>query len=98
MLVAAAIVVLIVVGSLIYWLADGQVGTPADFRQRVSDTGLNVVWSNLGPLGGRGLVYTSCGPVDVAIDEVDDELWIRWADRREVATPKTIDAFLSCSQ
>jgi hypothetical protein len=96
--VAVAIVALMVVGSLIYWMADGQGGTPDDFRQRVSETGLNVGWSNSGPRGGSGSVDTSCGPVDVAIDEIDGELWIRWAENREVATPETIDALLSCSR
>jgi len=98
LLVAVLIVVLMVVGSTIYWLADGQVGTPEDFRQRVRDTGANVEWSNSGPRGGSGLVDTSCGPVEVTIDDVDGELWIRWAENREVATPEAIDALLSCSR
>jgi hypothetical protein len=97
-LVTVAIVALIVVGSMVYWLADGRVGTPDDFRQRVSDAGLNVDWSNSGPRGGSGSVDTSCGPVDVAIDEIDGELWIRWSDNREVVTPETIDALRSCSR
>lgn len=96
-IVAVAIAAL-VLGSVIYWLADGRGGTPDNLRQRVSDTGLNVDWSNSGPRGGSGLVDTSCGPVDVAIDLIDDELWIRWADNREVATQETIDALLSCSR
>jgi hypothetical protein len=95
---AVAIVTLIVVGSIVYWLADGRVGTPDDFRQRVSDAGLNVEWSNSGPSGGSGSVDTSCGPVDVTIDEIDGELWIRWSDNREVVTSETIDALRSCSR
>ena len=97
-LLAVAIVALIVVGSLVYWVADGRGGTPGDFRERVSDTGLDVDWSNAGPRGGSGVVDTSCGPVDVDIDEIDDVLWIRWEDKRDVATPATIDALLSCSR
>jgi hypothetical protein len=97
-LVTVAIVALIVVGSMVYWLADGRVGTPDDFRQRVSDAGLNVDWSNSGPRGGSGSVDTSCGPVDVGIDEIDGELWIRWLGNREVVTPDTIDALRSCSR
>jgi hypothetical protein len=97
-LLAVAVVALVVVGSLVYWLADGGGGTPADFRQRVSAAGLIVGWSNSGPRGGAGVVDTSCGPVDVEIDEIDDVLWIRWEDNREVATPETIDDLMSCSR
>ncbi len=93
-----AVVALIVAGSVIYWYADGRGGTPDDFRQRVSDTGLNVDWSNSGPRGGTGSVDASCGSTDVTIDATDSELWIRWADNREIVTPETIDALLSCSR
>lgn len=54
-IVASAIVALVVVGSLIYWMADGQGGTADDFRQRVTDSELSVVWSNSGPRGGYGV-------------------------------------------
>jgi hypothetical protein len=94
---AFAIAALIVVGSLIYWLADGRGGTSDDFRQRVADSGLSVVWSNSGPRGGSGSVETSCGPVAVTVDEIDDELWIRWAGHHGLATPETIAALLSCA-
>jgi len=97
-LVTAAIVALIVVGSMVYWLADDRAGTPDDFRQRVGNAGVNVDWSTSGPRGGNGSVDTSCGPVEVAIDEIDGELWIRWTDNREVVTPETIDALRSCSR
>ncbi len=94
---ALAVVALIVVGSVIYWLADGQGGTADDFRQRVADSGLSVVWSNSGPRGGSGSVETNCGPVDVTVDEIDGELWIQWAGHRELATPETMGALLSCA-
>ena len=94
----AIFALIIVVGSIVYWLADGRVGTPDDFRQRVRDTGLSVEWSNSGPRGGSGSVDTSCGPVDVTIDEIDGQLWIRWSDNREVVTPETIDALRTCSR
>jgi hypothetical protein len=96
--VVAIFALIIVVGSIVYWLADGRVGTPDDFRQRVRDTGLSVEWSNSGPRGGSGSVDTSCGPVDVTIDEIDGQLWIRWSDNREVVTPETIDALRTCSR
>jgi hypothetical protein len=96
--VVAIFALIIVVGSIVYWLADGRVGTPDDFRQRVRDTGMNVEWSNSGPRGGSGSVDTSCGPVDVTIDEIDGQLWIRWSDDREVVTPETIDALRTCSR
>jgi hypothetical protein len=96
--VVAIFALIIVVGSIVYWLADGRVGTPDDFRQRVRDTGMNVEWSNSGPRGGSGSVDTSCGPVDVTIDEIDGQLLIRWSDNREVVTPETIDALRTCSR
>jgi hypothetical protein len=96
--VVAIFALIIVVGSIVYWLADGRVGTPDDFRQRVRDTGMNVEWSNSGPRGGSGSVDTSCGPVDVTIDEIDGQLWIRWSDNREVVTPEAIEALRTCSR
>jgi hypothetical protein len=92
------IVVLIVVGSLVYWSADGRTGTPEDFRQRVADAGLSVEWSNSGPRGGSGTVDTSCGPVEVTIDEIDDQLWIRWSEYRDLVSAETVDLVLSCSR
>lgn len=91
------VVSLIVTGSMIYWIADGRVGTPDDFRRRVDDAGLEVDWSNSGPRSGTGSVEASCGPLEVEIDEIDDVLWIRWAGNRRAATPDTVDALLSCS-
>jgi hypothetical protein len=98
LLVAAVILAVAVVGSLLYWLADGRPGTADDFRERVSRTGLNVAWSSAGPRGGSGLVDTRCGPVDVAIDEIDGQLWMRWAANRELLTNRTIEDLLSCSR
>jgi hypothetical protein len=63
----------------------------------VADVGLTVDWSNSGPRAGAGSVETSCGPVDVEIDEIDGVLWIRWEENREVATHDAIQALLSCS-
>lgn len=94
---AVAVGALIITGSLVYWIADGRVGTPEAFRQRVNDVELEVGWFSSGPRGGVGSVETSCGPVEVTIDEIDDVLWIRWAGNRETATPETIEALLSCS-
>jgi len=95
--VVAIFALIVVVGSIVYWLADDGVGTPDDFRQRVSDAGLSVDWVNSGPRGGSGSIDTTCGPVDVTIDEIEGELWIRWSDNRGVVTPETIDALRSCS-
>ena len=94
--IAAAIVAVIVAGTSIYWVADGRPGTPGDFRERVSRSGLDVEWANSGPRGGTGLVDTDCGRVEVTVDEIDGELWISWAGRRELATADTIDAITSC--
>jgi hypothetical protein len=56
-----------------------------------------VEWSNSGPRGGSGVVETSCGPVEVTVDEVDDVLWMRWSENRATLSRQTIDDLLSCS-
>jgi len=93
-----AILALLIAGSVVYWLAEGRPGTPDDFRRRVTDAGLTVAWSNSGPRGGSGVVDTACGPIDVTINDMDDRLWIRWADRQEPVMRETIDALLSCDR
>lgn len=96
-LVAMAIVTFPIVGSAIYWLADGQPGSPDDFRRQVAEGGLDVAWSNTGPRGGSGIVDTTCGPVVVTISEVEDALWVRWDDQRAKLSRETVDALLSCA-
>ena len=93
-----ATVALLISGSLVYWLGEGQPGTPDDFRRRVADAGLSVTWSNSGPRGGGGVVDTACGPVDVTVSDMDDQLWIRWADKHEPATREALDALLTCAK
>jgi hypothetical protein len=93
-----AVVALLVIGSWAYWRADGSVGTPEDFRNQVAATGLEVAWSNSGPRGGSGLVDTSCGPIEVSIDDINGELWIGWSDNREPITAEVVDAVLVCSR
>jgi len=94
--VLVVLVALLIFGNWLYWWADGSVGTPAEFRQNVAETGLDVAWTTSGPRGGSGVVETSCGSTDVAIDDVNDVLWIRWADNREPLTSEVIDALLAC--
>jgi hypothetical protein len=96
-LAAGVVVALLVIGSWAYWRADGGGGTPEDFRNQVSATGLQVEWSNSGPRGGSGFVDTSCGAIEVSIDEIDGQLWIRWSGNRERVTPKVLDALLACA-
>lgn len=92
------LVALLVFGNWLYWWADGSVGTPAEFRQNVAETGLDVTWTTSGSRGGSGVVETSCGRTDVAIDDINDVLWIRWADNREPISREVIDALLDCSR
>lgn len=98
MLLAAAFVGLIFAGSVIFWFADGRPGTPEDFRDRVSETGLNVSWSTSGPRGGDGFAETDCGLIEVSIDDIDGKLWMSWAERREPATRENVSALVSCSR
>jgi len=96
--VLVVLVALLIFGNWLYWWADGSVGTAAEFRQNVAETGLNVAWSTSGPRGGSGVVDTSCGPTDVAIDDINDVLWIRWEDNREPVSSEVIGALLACSR
>ena len=92
----AAVAVVLVGGSWLYWVGEGRPGTPAEFRQDVAHTGLVVAWSNAGPRGGSGLVDTSCGPTEVEIDDLDGDLWIRWNDRRAPLERAAIDDLITC--
>jgi hypothetical protein len=96
-LAAVVVVALLILGSLIYWLGEGQPGSPEDFRQRVAEAGLSVTWSNSGPRGGSGVVDTACGAADVTVNDIDDQLWIRWGDRQALLSRETLDALLSCA-
>lgn len=96
--VLVVLLALLIFGNWLYWSADGSVGTSTEFRQNVAETGLEVAWTTSGPRGGSGVVETSCGPTDVAIDDINDVLWIRWASNREPATSEVIDALLACSR
>ncbi len=92
-LVAVAV---LVVGSLVYWVGEGQPRSPAAFRELVAASGLVVDWSDNGPRGGDGVVATDCGDRAVSVDELDGELWVTWGDRRAMVTPATIDAIGRC--
>jgi len=98
LLAAGAVMALLVIGSWAYWRADGSAGTPEEFRNQVAATGLEVAWSNPGPRGGSGLVDTSCGPIEVSIDDINGEVWIRWSDNREPITAEVVDAVLVCGR
>ena len=93
--VAIAVVVL-AVGSLLYWVGEGRPRSPAAFRDLVAARGLVVEWSNNGPRGGDGLVATDCGEQVVSVNELDDELWVQWGDQRAPVTPAVIDGIVRC--
>lgn len=94
MLAVAAVVIALFIGSVLYWQADGSVGTAEDFRQRVAATGLKVDWSNAGPRGGDGLAATECGRVGVSVAEIDGVLWLTVSDIRRPLTGSVVE---SCS-
>ncbi|NNE73580.1 MAG: hypothetical protein HKN26_07955 [Acidimicrobiales bacterium] len=95
---AAVLAVLWLAGSFAYWVAEGRPGSPAEFRERVADTGLLVEWSNTGGRGGNGVVQTECGPVAIMISVFsdEDELWIVEPFREEIADD-TIATLLACA-
>jgi hypothetical protein len=95
--VATAVVVL-VVGSLLYWVGEGRPRSPAAFRELVVASGLDVEWSNNGPRGGDGVVATDCGERVVSVNELDDELWVQWGDQRAPITPAVIDEIVRCDE
>jgi hypothetical protein len=95
--VLGVLLALLIFGNWLYWWADGSPGTPAEFRENVAETGLDVAWMTSGPRGGSGVVETSCGPTDVDIDDINDVLWIRWEGNREPVSSEVIDALLGCS-
>lgn len=91
-----AVVLVIFGGSVVYWLADGAVGTPEQFRDRVASIGLEVDWLNGGPRAGDGSIDTDCGRASVTINEIDGDLWATAAGDRRQITTTVIDDLMSC--
>lgn len=96
-IVVIAAVAVVVAGSVVYWLADGQPRSPAAFRDAVAEQGLLVEWTSNGPRGGDGTVDTECGDRDVTVDEIEGALWVRWDGRRELVTPAVVEQIVTCS-
>jgi len=95
-LAVAIVVGVLALGSVAYWIAEGRPGSPADFRARVEDNGLDIVWHRNGPRGGDGEVATVCGPVVVDVNELDGDLWLRSEDVSRRLSPGSIDALVHC--
>lgn len=91
-----AIVLVIFGGSVFYWFADGAVGTPEEFRDRVASIGLEVNWINVGPRAGDGSVDTECGEVPVTLNEIDGDLWLTTTGERRQISTTVIDELMSC--
>ena len=87
---------LIVLGSFLYWWADGGVGTPEEFQNRVQAQGLNVAWTNAGPRAGSGVVQTDCGPVAVTINDLDGDLWIGTGAEAEPLNQDSVQDLIAC--
>lgn len=94
--IVAGLLVVILVGSTIYWFADGSVGTPQQFKTRVADTGLDVDWSNAGPRSGDGTVTTDCGEAQVTVNDIDGTLWLTAAGNRQLLSATVIRELVSC--
>ena len=88
--------VLILGGSVMYWLADGAVGTPEQFRDRVASAGLKVDWTNVGPRAGDGTVDTECGMASITVNEIDGDLWLTTGGQRRPISTAVIDELMSC--
>lgn len=93
--VAIAVMVL-AVGSLLYWVGEGRPRSPEAFRELVASSGLVVEWSNNGPRGGDGVVATDCGERAVSVNELDGELWVQWGDQRSPIMAAVIDDIVRC--
>ncbi len=94
--VVAIAVIVLAVGSLLYWVGEGRPRSPEAFRELVASTGLVVEWSNNGPRGGDGVVATDCGERAVSVNELDGELWVQWLDQRAPIMPAVIDEIVRC--
>lgn len=94
--IVAIAVMLLAVGSLLYWVGEGRPRTPEAFRELVASSGLVVEWSNNGPRGGDGFVATDCGERAVSVNELDGELWVQWGDQRAPILPSVIDEIVRC--
>ena len=94
--VVAIAVMVLAVGSLLYWVGEGRPRSPAAFRELVASSGLVVEWSNNGPRGGDGVVATDCGEEAVSVNELDGELWVQWGDQRAPILPAVIDEIVRC--
>jgi len=94
-----ALVAVVVIGNWLYWVGDGRPGSPADFRDRVEETGLVVEWVTNGPRAGEGTVTTDCGVRTISISSSidDDSLWLLWIDRRIRLTSTSAEAFQACT-
>lgn len=96
-LAIGALLVVLLIGSFLYWQADGSVGTPEDFRRRVAASGLEVDWSNSGPRGGDGLATTQCGQVGVTVAEIDGVLWLTVSGLRRPLTGSVVESAEACA-
>lgn len=94
--VVAIAVVVLAVGSLLYWVGEDRPRSPAAFRELVAASGLVVEWSNNGPRGGDGVVATDCGERMVSVNELDGELWVQRGDQRALVMPAVIDEIVRC--
>ena len=94
--IVVSAVVALAVGSLLFWVGEGRLRSPAGFRELVAESGLVVEWSNNGPRGGDGVVATDCGERVVSVNELDGELWVQWANRRALVTPAVIGEIVRC--
>ncbi len=88
---------LLAAGNYAYWVGEGRPGTPAEFRDRVAATGLEVKWLNNGPSAGDGTTENECSdPVRVTVNDLGGELWLTSDLGREPLTADAIERLVEC--
>jgi hypothetical protein len=91
------VLLLLAVGNYAYWVGEVRPGTPQEFRDRVTATGLEVKWLNNGPSAGDGTTVNDCGdPVFVTVNDLGGELWVTSDLGREPLTAEAIDRIVEC--
>ena len=92
---AALVMTALLWGGSVYWQQEGG-GSPADFRESVASTGLEVDWSENGSKGGSGAVMTECGKREVSVSLRSGQLWVTVASDEFELDEETANLVVAC--